>query len=355
LTRQRRVVIASAGFGGARDSIAEALADCLRRRRDVRVRVASLDLLERCAPRSARLAAIALRGGEDFFPDGDGTLAEIAGRLPDDPVVSELSRGGIAAAEAALTALEPDLVLATHPVAGAIAAEASPRGGFPVMAVVGDLWPRRIWLHPGVALYFVAGRAARDTLAARGVEWARVVPSGVPVAEPPDRTSVISRLAASHGLQPRFTVLVDVQDGGAWIAEDLAARGVQVLVRDHVGTPPRRPNIIRVAKDETSAALLSASDLAICAPCGSMLWEAPAAGVPLVVVDPLTPMERSSVDLLTTAGAALVARDSADAVERAAFLEGDAERRASMSRDSAAVGRPSAARAVCERALAEVG
>jgi UDP-N-acetylglucosamine:LPS N-acetylglucosamine transferase len=355
LTPQRRIVVAGAGFGGGHESIAEALADALRRHRGAQARVASVDLLERCAPRSARLAAIALRGGEDFFPDTHGTLAGLAARTPDDPLVRELATGGIASAEAILTALEPDLVLAVHPVAGAIAAEVAPRLGFPAMTVIGDLWPTRIWLHPSVSLYFVAGSAARDAIAGRGVEWARVVVSGIPVAEPPARSAARSRLAGSSGLAARFTVFVDVQDGGARIAEELGAGGIQALVRAGAnGRTNPRPNVVAAPGDEDTSSLIAASDLVVCSPCGSAMWEAPAASVPLVIVEPVTPMERSSVDLLVTAGGALVARDGPDAARRIAFLEANPERLSSMSRDSGALGHPLAARAVCERALAEL-
>jgi UDP-N-acetylglucosamine:LPS N-acetylglucosamine transferase len=314
--------------------------DQLRRHRGGSVRVASLDLLARCAPRSAKLAAIAYRGGEEFFPDGCGVLSEIAARFPEDPLLRELIGGGIASAEAALVALEPDLVLAVHPIAGAIAAEAVSRLDFPVMSVVGDLWPRRVWLHPGVGLWFVGGSPARDALAALGVEWARLAVSGVPVPEPVDRQSTRARLARSCGLEDRFTVLVAAREETAAVTEVLATDGLQALsVADSEGSP---------------SLLLAASDAVICSPCGSMLWEAPAAGVPLIAIEPVTPMERSSVDLLATAGAAVVARDGADAVRRATYLAADPGRATAMARDAAAIGRPLAARAVCERALTEV-
>jgi UDP-N-acetylglucosamine:LPS N-acetylglucosamine transferase len=176
----------------------------------------------------------------------------------------------------------------------------------------------------------------------------------VPVAEPPAGTSARGRLAQSYGLRSRFTVFSDVQEGGTAVAAELAAAGMQVIVRGGASMR-RRPdaNVFAVAEDESPATLVAASDLVLCSPCGSMMWEAPAAGVPLVVVEPITPMERSSIDLLTTAGAALVARDGVDAVRRAAFLDANPDRLASMCRDAAWVGRPAAARAVCERALTE--
>ncbi len=347
-------MVVGADFGAGHESIAEAVADALRRHRGTGVRVASIDLLARCAPRSAQLAAIAYRGGEEFFPDGTGTVAEMAAAAPDDPVLRELVTGGIASAEAALKALEPDLVLAAHPVAGAIAAEVSGGCGFRVMSVVGDLWPQRLWTHPATALHFVAGAPARDVLTARGVEWARAVVSGVPVSEPPTRAAARARLARSGGLADRFTVLVNVRDGAAAIAGELASHGVQALLPATGGRGAERGGVVTAPADESSASLIAASDLVVCGPCGQAMWEAPAAGVPLLVMEPVTAMERGSVDLLVTAGAAIVVRDGADAVRRVRYLAADAGRAEAVSKAAAALGRPLAARAVCERALADI-
>jgi len=356
LTPQRRVVVVGAGFGGGHESVAEAIADALRRHRGARVRVASLDLLARCAPRSAQLAAIAYRGGEEYFPDGTGTLATMVAAAPEDPLLRELVTGGIASARAALDALEPDIVIAAHPVAGAIAAEVSERCGFVVVSVVGDLWPQRLWVHPAVRLYFVGGTPARDALTARGVEWARAVVSGVPVSGPPGRAAARARLLASSGLAERFTVLVSLREGPLALAEDLAGHGIQALVPPIAGRrTPRAGVVVATAAGCSHADLISASDLVVCDLCGPTMWEAPAAGVPMLVIEPVTAMERGSVDLLATAGAALVARDGTDAVRRAAYLAADPGRVAAMAATAKDVGRPVAARAICERALAEIG
>lgn len=352
----RRVVVAGAAHGAGHERVAESLADALRRHPSGGTRVLQLDLLSRCAPRSAQLAAMAWRGGERFFPDGEGTLAAMAAGATSDPLLQELASGGIAAAEAALRALAPDLVVAVHPVAAGIAAEVSQRCGFQVAAVVPDLVPERLWVHPGVRLWFVAGPEARDELVARGVEWSGVVVSGVPAEEPAERGATRRRLAGA-GLQDRFTALVTGSPETESAVSALVSAGIQVVFASDAGRPVPAGRlsgapVVTAPGDESRAALLAAADVLVCGPCGAFAWEAPAAGVPLVVVGAIGAMERSSVDLLVTAGAAIPARDGEDAARRVAYLASHEERLADLRAASALLGRPRAARAVSERLLA---
>jgi processive 1,2-diacylglycerol beta-glucosyltransferase len=355
----RRIVVAGADHGAGHERVAESLADALRRHPSGGARVLQLDLLSRCAPRAAQLAALAWRGGEPFFPDGEGELSSMAAGETSDPLLRELVSGGIATAEAALVALEPDLVVAVHPVSAGIAAEVSQRCGFRVAAVVPDLVPERLWVHPGINLWFVAGPEARDELVRRGVEWSRVVVSGVPVEALGEREATRRRLAGA-GLQDRFTALVAGPAGAGAAVDPLASSGVQVVqvgVEGGRSAPLRRPlgaPVVSAPSEESHAALLSAADVLVCGPCGAFLWEALAAGVPLIVVGPVGAMERASVDLLVTAGAAIPARDGEDAARRVAYLASHAGRLSDLRAASSLLGRPQAARAVSERLLALV-
>jgi UDP-N-acetylglucosamine:LPS N-acetylglucosamine transferase len=187
LTGAKRVVVAGPTIGAGHEVVVACIADHLRRHPSGRFRVANIDLLGRCAPRAARLAAMAYRSGEPFFPDGIGSLAEMVAGSPDDPLLRELVTGGMASAEAALRALEPDLVVSVHDVTGGIAAEVAHACGVVSVTVVTELRPQRLWVHPGTAGWFVAGEEARDGLLARGVSWNDVAVTGVPVPEPPPR------------------------------------------------------------------------------------------------------------------------------------------------------------------------
>jgi processive 1,2-diacylglycerol beta-glucosyltransferase len=352
-----RVVVAGAAHGAGHERVAESVADALRRHPSGDVRVLQLDLLSRCAPRAARLAAMAWRGGETFFPEGGGDLASMVAAGTSDPLLRELVSGGIASAEAALRALEPDLVVAVHPVAAGIAAEVSSKSGSRVAAVLSDLVPERPWLHPGVDLWFVAGTEARDELVRRGLDWSRVVVSGVPSETPGHRGPTRRRLAA-RGLQERFTALVAGSADALATVPALSAAGIQVVVlAEDVGraVPSGRSSgapVVSAPADESRAALLAAADVLVCGPCGAFAWEAPAAGVPLVVVGAVGAMERASIDLLITVGVAMPARDGDDVARRVAYLASHESRLSELRRAAALLARPHATRAVSQRALA---
>jgi UDP-N-acetylglucosamine:LPS N-acetylglucosamine transferase len=352
LTLVRRVVVAGPTIGAGHEIVVACIADHLRRHPSGRFRVATIDLLERCAPRAARLAAMAYRSGEAFFPDGTGSLAELAAASPGDPLLRELVTGGIASAEAALKALEPDLVLSVHDVTGGIAAEVSRRCGVVSATVVTDLRPERLWAHPDTSAWFTAGHEARDALLARGIAWDRIAVTGVPVPEPAPPGDA-GRTRAMEAGGATGSVLVAMDDGAAMV-DALVAQGTHVLVRAGDGRPRHRssPRVTEVSAEKSLGSQAASCDLVVCRPCRSLLWEGPASGTPLIVVEPVSASERRDVDLLVTAGAALTARDADDVAWRVGYLFADASRLERMCAAAAGMGRPAAVRAVVERIAA---
>jgi UDP-N-acetylglucosamine:LPS N-acetylglucosamine transferase len=93
-------------------------------------------------------------------------------------------------------------------------------------------------------------------------------------------------------------------------------------------------------------------DLAVCAGGGELLWSAPAAGVPLVLLGEAPASERSGADLLVAAGAGLPARDADQLASLVAHLARRPERLAALREAARSFGRPQAARAVAERVVA---
>lgn len=345
--RTSRVVVAGAAFRDGADPVADAVADALRRA-PAPPRVASIDLMAKCAPRASRLAALAYRGGTPFLPGGRGRLADLLASEPEDALLRELATGGSETARATLVALEPDLIVASTPAVGAIAAEVT-GGRVPVLVVVDDHAPAHVWLHPDARLHLVAGDVARDWLARSGVAWGAIAVTGVPCEDAPTRASARAGLDAS-GLEDRATALV-VSDAAAPVVAALAGAGVQVLVPHGAGVPRRR-GVVIAPEGMAVAPLVAAADLVVCDRCAALLWLGPAAGVPLVVLGPVTPLERGSVDILVTLGAALEARDLDVAAVMVELLLRAPERLAAMGRAASALGRPAAARAVAGHVLA---
>jgi UDP-N-acetylglucosamine:LPS N-acetylglucosamine transferase len=266
LTGTRRVVVAGPTIGAGHEVVVACIADHLRRHPSRRFRVATVDLLGRCAPRAARLAAMAYRSGETFFPDGTGALAEMAAASPGDPLLRELVTGGIASAEAVLRALEPDLVLSVHDVTGGIVAEVAAGCGVVSQTVVTDLRPRRLWAHPGTSAWLVAGPEARDALVARAVAWNDIAITGVPVPEPPSRAN--ARRALSIGRGGSAPVVLVAMDDPGEVVDALVANGVRVLMRAGEGRPHAHSSLLvaEVPTGESLAACAAACDLVVCRP-----------------------------------------------------------------------------------------
>lgn len=374
--------MAGAAYGGGHARIAEAISSALKAARAGGVRVASLDLLAKATPRAAALAKVAYSTGRGFFPRGIGDASALARTQSEDPLLRELISGGASAASAVLDALQPDIVLAVHPIAAAIAAEAravaragtdparasagaasgaegaaaatDAGDGYRIACVLPDPSPASQWVHPGCELWFVSTAEARDELALCGAPWAAIAVSGIPVEA--DATPRGQR-RAGLGLEERFTVLVPPASRGAsaGVAPALAAQGMQVLTYADETKGRVTRGVRALADDVPLAHAIRASDVVLGAPCGAAAWMAPDSAVPLIVMDPVTELERATVDLLVAAGAAVPARDPEHAGNIAVYLSRHPARMERMSQDAGDLARPGAARAIAERAIATFG
>jgi processive 1,2-diacylglycerol beta-glucosyltransferase len=337
VTATRRVLVLGASVGGC-DRAAEAVADAVTDASGGRLAVEILDFFKRFAPRVANLAVLAHRTGAPFMPDARVDLSELTRSDPDDPLVRELATAAVPALRAAIEALRPVAVVATHPIAAAAAAELRLERDFAAVSVVCDLAPLRLWVHPGLDLVCVAGEDVRERLALQGAEWDKVAITGVPV-----RSAFFGAAGERtvHTARPRATIVAPGENTEVRkrIVRELTASGISA--RDASGGDP--------------APAVAASDLAVCAGGGELLWSASAAGVPLLLLGEPPAAERPSADLLVAAGGALVARDIEHLAWVAGYLARRAERLSALRDAARAFGRPAAARAIAERVLALVG
>jgi len=335
VTAPRRVLVLGAQFGGC-DRAAEAIAEALLHAGAGCLSVETADFFRRFSPRLSSLAALAHRTDAAFLPDGGMSLLELTRSTPDSPAVRELSSGAVAALESVVTMLEPAAVISTHQVAGAAAAELRSRHDFVTATVVCDLLPGRLWAHPGTDLYFVAGEEVRERASLHGVEWDRIAVTGVP--------------CRSSFLEGRPRARTGTRVGVALVApgERPAVRKDLLRAIEEAGADPKD------ASDGDPGPVVRLCDLAVCAGGGELLWSAPAAGVPLVLLGEAPAAERSGADLLVAAGAALPARDTEQLASLVAFLARRPDRLAALRNAARSLGRPQAARAVAERVVASV-
>lgn len=329
------------------------------------VHVRTVGFMAKHAPAINAVTRFAADSAVEFLPSGLGTFLELTHRMPDNAVVRELMASGFASAEAYVKAFKPDAVISTDPVAGGVVSELRKRTGVLAATVIAGWGAPRTWLHPDTDLYFVAAKETRDDLVVQGIPYDRVVVSGIPIderfAEPASREA--SR--APLGLSGRFTVLVTAGTGTIddvrSLARSLTAAGIQVaayagrderLHRALVTLAEKQPLLHAFGPSTEMHSMVCAADAVVGRVGLLTVPEALAAGVPVILHAAQPGREAHDASFLVTWGAALEARNEDEVVQQVRFLATHPERLSQLAANAAALGRPAAARAVCERVLA---
>ncbi len=223
---------------------------------------------------------------------------------------------------------QPDAIVCTHFLPAEILGTAHLRGEIdvPVWVQVTDFDLHQMWLHEGVAGYFVANEELGWRLAALGVPGSRAVVSGIPVmpgfANRPDRSSA----AARYALDPsQMTVLMMGGGGGMGIDTTLVRQlleqppSVQLIVMcgrnrelldallklsSHYGN-----RLLALGFTDDVPALMACADLAITKPGGLSTSECLVSGLPMLLVNPIPGQEERNAAWLMQEGVALRADD----------------------------------------------
>ncbi len=363
----RRILIYSASFGGGHRSAAEALLRYFRAHYPNEVEVRIVDFFEDFMPSVNVLAKFAYQQSVAFFPALYGTFFEVSNQLPTNPVVHELRTFGFQRATAYIDDFKPDAVISTFPVAGGVVSDIKLERPLVAATVITDYGVHRTWLHPATDLYFVASKEVREDLVVRGIPWDRVAVSGIPVHEKFSEPLSMAGCRKDLGLSDRFTVLLtsaagltsDVRD----IAAELAAAGIQVIAATGSNTRlkrrlealSRRVDLVKVfGHTPEMHRMMRAANVLVGKAGGLTVSEALAMGLPLIIYNPVPGQELYNVDFLVNSGAGLLSRDEEDVVEKVRFLSTHPERLEQMAVNAAALGKPAAAQAVCERVLAAI-
>lgn len=264
---------------------------------------------------------------------------------------------------------KPDAVLCTHylplEVLGDLSAQGQRLFG---VSVVTDFEAHALWMEQTVDLYCVAADETRASLLARGAPPERVRTTGIPVgarfAQEIDASSVRRQL----GLRDDLATLLVLSGGFGMgpVAEvvaslDQVARPFQVVVVTGRNAELRAELAVKDCAHPTRVLgfvknmheLMAVADLVMTKPGGLTTSEALALGRPLFVLNPIPGQESANSDFLLERGAAAKVNRVEDVPFRVEQLLGSAKLRA-MARASAKLGRPGAARAVCEHTLQQV-
>lgn len=213
---------------------------------------------------------------------------------------------------AVLRAWRPDVVVSVHPLCAGLVSVAAPRGPrVPAHhCVVTDLvTTHRSWAAPGIAAYYVATRAAADTLRRYGVAAARIHITGLPLRPP----FAAPPCVAPSGATPSVLLL-----GGGRASRSLEGAARALLAAP---APPRvtivcgrnrrlRCRLSRATRGRATvfgwrpdiAALMRAADVIVTKAGSVTLAEAFSQARPIVLYQVLPGQEEGNVGLLRGEG-----------------------------------------------------
>ena len=275
----------------------------------------------------------------------------------------------------ALRRSPPDVVIVTHFFPADVVSACKEAGWIttPLVIVVTDLHPHRLWLAPAADAYVCGADQGAWMAQARGVPADRLHVLGIPVAEP--FGMVVDRPARSEPfhLDPnRRTVLVT--SGGNTVGPFEAV--VKALMARERAFPGRmqllvvcgenRAAVQRLGKRaeesampvtvlgfiETMPQAMAASDLIVAKAGGLTVTEALSLGVPLVLYHAIPGQERVNAEHVARHGAAVIALRPCDVASVVQDLLEDPARLAAMRNAARRLSRPHAARDIVAKVVA---
>jgi processive 1,2-diacylglycerol beta-glucosyltransferase len=265
----------------------------------------------------------------------------------------------------------PDLTICTHFMPANLVGHlvATGRLTTSLSVVTTDYDVHGIWLGRTFSRYFVALEEAKAHCCALGLPEERITVSGIPVdpvfEEPFDRTAALAR----HGLQPELPiVLVSAGTTGKsairQVVEQLlhVRQPIQVIVvcghnqqlRRMIETLVGEHDRFRVLGfSEEMPDLIRFSSLFIGKPGGLTAAECMAAGLPMLIIDPLPGQEERNSHHLLEEGVAMRCDDMTTIAYKVDRILGQPGLLVRMRTRAHAFGRPDAARTLAQVALSD--
>jgi len=231
-----------------------------------------------------------------------------------------------------------------------------------VVSVVTDFEAHALWMDPCVDLYCLAAEETRARLLARGVPEDRALATGIPIALKFAAPIEAGAVRKTLGLRDDLAVVLVLSGGfgtgpvaGILGALDKVRQPFQTVVvtgrnedlrRDLAAQDRTHPtHVLGFARNMHE--LMGMAALVLSKPGGLTTSEALALGKPILVISPIPGQEAANSDFLLEHGAAAKVNRLDDLPFRVAALLGS-PRLAEMSEAARALGRPAAARHICE-------
>lgn len=320
-----RILILTASIGSGHMRAAEAIRAALAAHpASARMQVDVVDFMAREVSAvhylMKRIYLLMLR----FVPDLYDVFFRFAGRKTGGGIVrNAFAQVMVRTVGSILRRYRPDLVVATHPFPeGAAALWRTRHGGdFALAALLTDYALHTIWLVPGVDVYFVATDAMVEGMAARGFDARMVHATGIPIARADyaleqraaqervgltDELPTLLLMGGGLGLGGMDRTLAALEQVERRLAI-LVVAGRNAILEEHARTVAQTSHheIHVFAYTDEIPALMCAADLLITKPGGLTISEAFAAGLPLLLHDPIPGPETENAIYATRRGAAV--------------------------------------------------
>ena len=265
----------------------------------------------------------------------------------------------------------PDIVLCTHYLPLELLGHHRDRrdGHKPMtVSVITDFEAHALWMDSCVDLYCVAAEETKARLVARGAPPENIVPTGIPIAAKFSSKTDAKAVRKTYGLRDDQRVLLVLSGGFGMgpVAEILAEldkvpKEFQTVVVTGRNEELRRELAAQDRKHPTHVLgftsnmheLMAVADLVITKPGGLTSSEALAMGKPLFILNPIPGQEAANSDFLLERGAAGKVNRVEDLSYRIGQLLGS-KKLAEMASAAKLLGRPHAARSVCEEVMQRV-
>ncbi|HTL18484.1 MAG TPA: glycosyltransferase [Patescibacteria group bacterium] len=238
-----------------------------------------------------------------------------------------------------------------------------------VVSVVTDFEAHALWMNNCVDLYCVAAEETKARLVARGVSAENIIATGIPISARfsanPDRSvarkmlgvrddlPIILVLSGGFGMGPVAEILAELDKVGEQFQTIVVTGRNEDLRRELAGADRKHPTQI-LGFASNMHELMAIADLIITKPGGLTSSEALAMGKPLFILNPIPGQEAANSDFLLERGAAVKINRVEDLPYRIAQLLGK-PKLTEMEAAAKALGRPAAAKTICQEIIRRVG
>lgn len=263
---------------------------------------------------------------------------------------------------------KPDAILCTHFLPNELLGLLRKKQKTPmpfICTVVTDFEAHALWMDPCVDMYCVAADETKARLVAREVAAESIAVTGIPVAakfsSKPDAKAVrkayglrddlptLLVLGGGFGMGPVAEILGELNNAPGQF-QTLVVAGRNEKLRQKLATQDHKHPTHVLGFSSNMHELMAIADLIITKPGGLTTSEALSMGKPLFILNPIPGQEAANSDFLLERGAAAKANRVEDLPFRIGQLLGS-KKLSEMAKAAKALGRPNAARAICEEVL----